>query len=367
MIFSNFLTVLTVAVWAVFLGVIALGLFRTARTRGPGRALRQAFSLRLQAALFLAATATTLARSGLVFIEPQEVAVVISAISPEGYRERPLRSGLRWLTPLAEEVVRYPISWQTYRMGSRSGEGQVAGDDSILARTSDGQEVSIDSSVIFLIDAEEVMRVHIEWRDRYVNDVIRPVMRGLVRSQVSQFTVDEVNSSKRLDLERDLDKQVRLAFKAKGFILDRFILLNIAFSPEYAAAVEQKQIAFQGKIESEYKADAVRKLAQGEADATRMKAQAQAEALEAISRALARDRSLLTYQYIDKLSPAIRVMLVPNNAPFMLPLPSLDEPGAPSTLRPLAPVPAAPAPPAPALPSAAPPAPQASAAPRPGP
>jgi regulator of protease activity HflC (stomatin/prohibitin superfamily) len=342
MIFSNFLTVLTVAVWAVFLGVIALGLFRTARTRGPGRALRQAFSLRLQAALFLAATATTLARSGLVFIEPQEVAVVISAISPEGYRERPLRSGLRWLTPLAEEVVRYPISWQTYRMGSRSGEGQVAGDDSILARTSDGQEVSIDSSVIFLIDAEEVMRVHIEWRDRYVNDFIRPVMRGLVRSQVSQFTVDEVNSSKRLDLER-------------------------AFSPEYAAAVEQKQIAFQGKIESEYKADAVRKLAQGEADATRMKAQAQAEALEAISRALARDRSLLTYQYIDKLSPAIRVMLVPNNAPFMLPLPSLDEPGAPSTLRPLAPVPAAPAPPAPALPSAAPPAPQASAAPRPGP
>lgn len=362
MIFSTFLTVLTVAVWAVFLGVIALGLFRTARTRGPGRAFRQAFSWRLQAALFFAAAATTLVRSGLVFIEPQEVAVVISVISPEGYRDRPLRSGMRWLTPLAEEVVRYPISWQTYRMGARASEGQALGDDSILARTSDGQEVSIDSSVIFLIDAEEVMRVHIEWRDRYVNDFVRPVMRGLVRSQVSQYTVDEVNSSKRLDLERDLDKQVRAAFKSKGFILDRFILLNIAFSPEYAAAVEQKQIALQVKIESEYKAEAVRRLAQGEADATRMKAQAQADALDAISRSLAKDRSLLTYQYIDKLSPAIRVMLVPNNAPFMLPMPSLDEPGAP---RPLAPAPAAPAPLAPAPPASS--AVTPDKAPRPGP
>ncbi|MBI3759609.1 MAG: hypothetical protein HY269_07635, partial [Deltaproteobacteria bacterium] len=165
-------------------------------------------------------------------------------------------------------------------------------------------------------------------------DFVRPVVRGLVRTQVSQYTVDEVNSSKRLDLERDLDKQVRAVFQAKGLILDRFILRNVAFSPEYAAAVEQKQVALQAKIESEYRADAVRKLAQGEADAARTKAQGQADALTLIAQALAKDKNLLTYEYIQKLSPAIRVMLVPSNAPFILPLPTLDDQATSATIAP---------------------------------
>jgi regulator of protease activity HflC (stomatin/prohibitin superfamily) len=172
--------------------------------------------------------------------------------------------------------------------------------------------------------------------------------------------VDEVNSSKRLDLERDLDDQARAAFLEKGLILDRFILRNIAFSPEYAASVEQKQVALQGKTQAEYQADQVRRLAQGEADAIytkaqgeanaiQVKAQAQAEALKLIADALAKDKDLLTYQYIDKLSPAIRVMLVPNNAPYILPLPTPEDGSSLATpgpaLTPSAPV-SAPGPPA---------------------
>ena len=71
--------------------------------------------------------------------------------------------------------------------------------------------------------------------------------------------------------------------------------------------------------------------AQGDAEAVRAKAAAQAEALTLIAQALTKDKNLLTYEYIQKLSPAIRVMLVPNNAPFILPLPTLEEPTAPIT------------------------------------
>lgn len=215
-------------------------------------------------------------------------------------------------------------------MAGSTTEGRKLGDDSILARTSDGQEVSIDSSVIFMIDPEDVMRLHIEWQNRYVEDFVRPTTRGLVRARVSQYTVEEVNSSKRQDLERDMDKELRAIFKSKGLILDRFILRNIAFSPEYAAAVEQKQVAIQARIESEYRAEAVRNAARGDSDATKMRAQSQADGLESISRVLAKDKNLLTYQYIDKLSPGIKVMLVPNSAPYLLPVPPMDDrPAAP--------------------------------------
>lgn len=334
MLLGTILTVLTWAVWAIFFSWVALALWRTLRLYGVGAAVRQLFT-RVPIALLLVALGINLLYLSILFIEPQEIGVVISLVSPDGYRDRPLRSGLRWIVPLAEQVVRYPVSWQTYTMGSATTEGSKPVDDSISARTSDGQEVSIDSSVIFQIDQEEVIRVHIEWQGRYIEDFVRPVVRGLVRTQVSQYTVDEVNSSKRLDLERDLDTQVRAAFKDKGLILDRFILRNIAFSPEYAAAVEQKQIALQNKIEADYRAAETKKLAEGEAEAARVKAQgdadatttkakAQSDALKLIADALSKDKNLLTYEYIQKLAPTIKTMLLPSNSPLMLPMPIED-------------------------------------------
>jgi regulator of protease activity HflC (stomatin/prohibitin superfamily) len=324
MLLGTVLTVLTYSVWIIFLIWVILTLWRTGRTRGLGAALRQLLT-RVPLALVLIAIGINLLYLSVLFIEPQEVGVVVSLLAPDGYRDRPMRSGLRFIVPLLEEVKRYPIYWQTYTMASKPTEGQKAGDDSILARTSDGQEVSLDSSIIFQIDPDEVIRVHIEWQGRYMEDFVRPVTRGLVRTQVSQYTVDEVNSSKRLDLERDLDAQVRTVFKEKGLVLDRFILRNIAFSPEYAASVEQKQIALQGKLQAEYQADQARKLAQGEADATRTRAQAQADALNLIAQVLAKEKNLLTYQYIEKLAPALRAMLVPSTGQYILPLPTFED------------------------------------------
>ena len=58
-----------------------------------------------------------------------------------------------------------------------------------------------------------------------------------------------------------------------------------------------------------------------------VKAEAEAEALNLIAGALEQRDNLLTYRYIDKLSPNISAMLLPNNAPLILPMPELGEPG----------------------------------------
>jgi regulator of protease activity HflC (stomatin/prohibitin superfamily) len=237
-------------------------------------------------------------------------------------------------------VYRYPISLQTYTMAGKPTEGSQdpaagVGNDAILARTSDGQEVSIDCSVIFQIDPEQVIRVHIDWQGQYISQFIRPVLRGVIRTKVSQYKIDEVNSSKREDLELDLSNQVRAALADKGLVMDRFLLRNIAFSPEYAASVEQKQVALQQQIESSYQAEKIKTLAQADASATIIRAQAAAtatvlsaqaesEALRLTGAALQQNRDLITLRYVDKLSPSIRTLLVPNNAPYFLPLPTFE-------------------------------------------
>ncbi|MEZ4663366.1 MAG: SPFH domain-containing protein [Caldilineaceae bacterium] len=219
------------------------------------------------------------------------------------------------------------------------------GDDSIRARTSDGQEVRLDSSVIFRLDEEQAVTIHVDWQDRYIEDFIRPVIRGYVRTQVSQFTVKEVNSSSRRDLEVTLGRQLSEAFAGKGIILDQFLLRDITFTDEYAHAIEEKQMALEGQEQTEHEAQQMRNLAEGERDkrkteaegrkeefileaegrsqAILLEAKAQAEALKLIAEALAQNPDLLTYEYINKLSPNIRAMLVPNNAPLILPLQDL--------------------------------------------
>jgi regulator of protease activity HflC (stomatin/prohibitin superfamily) len=260
--------------------------------------------------------------------------VVISLFDPNGYRDQPFRSGLHWIWPLTEDVKTYPISWQTYTMSGEPLEGSKVGNDSIAARTSDGQAVYLDCSVIFRIDSQKVVQLHIGFQDRYVEDYIRPILRGIIRTEVSQFTADEVNSSKRKDLETSLDENLRTVFGSKGIILDRFLLRNIAFSTQYASAIEQKQIAEQQRIMRQYEAEQLRTIAKAKADAAvlegdglakviQLKAEAEAEALRLLSDQIKANPDLLIYRYIDKLAPAIKALVVPGNNPLFLSLPDL--------------------------------------------
>jgi regulator of protease activity HflC (stomatin/prohibitin superfamily) len=293
--------------------------------------------------MLVIALALTTVSSGLVFINPEERGVVISAVNPQGYRSEALQPGLRWIIPFAESVKTYPISRQTYTMSIAPSEGSIQGDDSIAARTLDGQEIYVDASIIYSIDPTKVVQVHINWQDRYV-ELIRAQARGIIRDAVSQYRVEEVVSTKRFDLVERITQELENKVKENGLILDDFVLRNITFSAEYAASVEQKQIAEQQAQQAKFvveqrkqEADQVRETAkgaadaavtraQGEADARLIQAEAEAKALAMIAAVLRENPDLLTYQYITKLAPNVQVMLVPSENPFILNIPQLTQP-----------------------------------------
>jgi regulator of protease activity HflC (stomatin/prohibitin superfamily) len=342
MLLDQSLNLLAYAAWLIFLLLLGILVIRSFQAGGLRETIRALTTGRVLLSFLLVLILSLLSWS-LVFIEPQEVGVVVSLISRNGYREQPMRSGLHMIVPMAENVVKYPISWQTYTMSSEQLEGTKTGDDSIAARSADGQAVNLDSSVIFRLDPNEVTQLHIDFQSRYIDDFIRPVLRGLVRTEVSQFTADEINSSKRKDLEANLDEQLRTVMGEKGLILDRFLLRKITFSALYSQAIEQKQAAEQARVQREYEAEQIRTLAaaerdrlrieaQGSADATillgsaaaeviRLKADAEAEAFRLISLLLEENPKLLTYRYIDKLGPALKALLLPSNNPLLLPVP----------------------------------------------
>ncbi len=318
------IAVLLLVIYVIILFVVTL------QSLGLREAILRLFSFRVLVPLMVV-IGIGLLSAALVFVYPQQAAVVVSVISPGGIRPQPLRAGLHLIFPFLEREVRYPIYWENYTMSHAPGEGANLGNDSIRARTSDGQEVSLSCSVIFRLDAEQLVTVHIEWQNRYIQDLVRPVTRGLVRREVSRYTVREVNSSVRRNLEATLDQLLREQLADKGFILDQFLLRDVTFTDEYAVAVELKQVALEGEEQKAHEAEQIRNLAKGQADAVRITAQAQARAVELIAAALQQNRDVLTFRYIDKLSPNIRVMLVPTDTPLILPLPELLDQKAKAT------------------------------------
>lgn len=181
--------------------------------------------------------------------------------------------------------------------------------------------------------------MHIQWQDRYV-ELIRAQSRGIIRDIVSQYKVEEVISTKRSVMVQEITDAMKIKIEDNGLILDDFVLRNITFSTEYAASIEQKQIAEQqaqqAKLVVEQKkqeaeqarevakglADASVTKAQGEADARLIKAKAEAEALNMIAEVLKTNPNLLNYQYITTLNPNVQVMMLPSGSQFILPYPT---------------------------------------------
>lgn len=324
MILERVLNVVVIASWAFLLLFVIRFIITSFAQYGLWGGFKNLFRRRAFYFLLAFGLIISIINTSLVFVEPKEVGVVVSLTSPNGYRTRPLRSGLHWIIPLAEEVHTYPIYWQTYTMSAKPTEGTNKGDDSITARTSDGQEVIIDCSIIFQIDPEEAPRLYVEWQERYINDFVRPLMRGYVRTLVSQYKVDEVNSSKRMDLENDLNENLKKELEDKGFVMDRFILRNITFSKQYADSVEKKQVAMQDTIQKQYLAEQTAVLAKGDANKTVKLAEAEATAIAVLGKSLAENPGVIQLRYVDKLSPGIQVMLVPNDNPYILPLPEMQ-------------------------------------------
>src|SRR4030042_413871 len=141
--------------WLLAVVVIGLAVFRATRNQ----TLKGAGALVVGAVIL--ALLLTVVSAGLVFVQPEDRGVVISAVTPGGYRPAALEPGLHWRTPFPENVIPSPISKQTYTMSIAPSEGAIAGDDSIAARTADGQEVLVDASVIFALDPNQIGRAHV--------------------------------------------------------------------------------------------------------------------------------------------------------------------------------------------------------------
>jgi hypothetical protein len=86
----------------------------------------------------------------------------------------------------------------------------------------------------------------------YEERILRPAVRSVIRLVISEYAVMDVYSSRRADIQDEINVKVKSLVEKDGFVIDEVVLRDVRFTDEFAKAIEAKQIAQQAAEQMKY-------------------------------------------------------------------------------------------------------------------
>jgi regulator of protease activity HflC (stomatin/prohibitin superfamily) len=218
-------------------------------------------------------------KSTLIFVPAGFVGVVYDR--GFGVLSKPMKEGLNFAIPFWQSVTLMDTRLQEYTMSMVPDEGALRRDDSLDAPTSDGQQVKVDATVIFRIDAAKAPEILKKIGLDYVDKLVRPYSRSQIRMVISRYTAPAIYSESRQEAETAMSKELFDLLASKNIIIDKVLLRSVSFSAEYSRAIEAKVIAEQKVKQAEFEVKVASQQAQ--AKIAEAKGLAEAQALQKAS------------------------------------------------------------------------------------
>lgn len=223
-----------------------------------------------------------------------------------GVQQKVLGEGLNLVNPFTASVTLFDVRSQTYTMSNAADEGQVEGADGVSVKTYDGQNVEVDVSLRYHVDPAKVAELYQQIGLDYENKVVLPTIRSTVRDIFSEHPADAVYSANREEIAEELTRLVETELQPRGILVDEFLLRNIEFTPEYFAAIENKQVEQQTSLRKTYELE----IAEKEAEVRRIKAEGEARANDIRGAALKANPRVVQYDYLRKVAPNVQALIV---------------------------------------------------------
>jgi len=160
------------------------------------------------------------------------------------------------------------------------------------ASSRDLQSISTELAINWHVDATQVNKVfqRVGDEEQIVNGIIGPAISEVLKAATAKRTAEEI-ITKRTELKDEIDNTLKKRLSPYGIIVDDVSLVNFTFSPEFAKAIESKQIAEQEAKQAEF----VTLKAKQDADAAINRAKGQAESQRLV-------RETLTKELLQKLA-----------------------------------------------------------------
>lgn len=143
-------------------------------------------------------------------------------------------SGTVLVLPGIHQVRRYSIRDQVYRpTGSASATGPAP------FQSIEGLSIGVDLAVRWSIDRDSLARTSREMPDDISADLVAPAVQGIVYPTFARYSVREIFSQRRTDIQRELAAELKPKFTAMGLILRAVDMGKVDLPPDYRAGMEK--------------------------------------------------------------------------------------------------------------------------------
>jgi len=145
--------------------------------------------------------------------------------------------------------------------------------------TRDLQAVRMNYIVNYSLNADASAHVFQTIGTAYESVILRPIVEETLKDITARYPIEEL-ITERARVSSDITSTLQAAYTARGFMLERFNIVDFQFSAEFATAIEAVRIAEQNALRAEqdlsrvkFEADAERERARAQADVLRLQAQ----------------------------------------------------------------------------------------------
>jgi len=132
-----------------------------------------------------------------------------------------------------------------------------------------GLGIKLDASVRYHVNPEEVVALQREIGPDYYQTIVEPVLRSEARRVFGRYTPEEIYSTKRDTIEREIREGLRLKIEGKHIALEAVLIRNVELPDAIRRAIDQKLTAEQDVLKMKY----VIEVAQAAAQQRRIEAQ----------------------------------------------------------------------------------------------
>ncbi len=267
-----------------------------ALTQLMNRALRStATTLRSRGVLLIGTTAVAVGSYWLIVHPPVqsvpggEVVVRQNQLTGELSQHR---DGSLWVLPGLHSVRHLPLRDQVYRP-----QDSAKADGAAPFQSIEGLSLGVDLTIRYALDPARIGAIAKYLPEDLGAEVVQPAVQGVIYKTFTRYTVREIFSSKRAEIQQQIEAELKPRLAADGIVLRAVQMGQVDLPAEYRAGLD-KLLATELETEKmrytlELKAKQVEQTAlEGEADRVRREKAAQAAANEQLIAARAQEEAM---------------------------------------------------------------------------
>jgi len=201
------------------------------------------------------------------------------------------REGALLVLPFLHDFRRFALRDQVYRPPTQRADGPSP------LQSLEGLSLGVDLAVRYAIDPARLRSVAASLPNDLEREIVEPAVHGTIYKTFARYTVREIFSTKRAEIQQAVETELRTRFNADGIALRGVLIGKVDLPHEYRRGMEAllaEELATEKmRYTLEFKERRVKEVAlDGEAEKTRREKTAEAAAREHVIAAKAQEEAM---------------------------------------------------------------------------